>query len=1174
MPVRTAWISPAVKNTNPIILFMKIHEFFRASVVLLCMSIVVYDASAQDGRSQYPSSDASALIRSISSSVNHCSGAANILVPLGTFSDGGISVPVLVGYQTSGIKIADKSTSVGLGWRLSAGGKITRIVKGKPDETGYCNNWNFADERALMLHIFSQDRKYEYLRGLGFSKDDAEDRVPFVKYVPVDTEPDLFFFEIPGKSGMFVIDHDGTPHTVPYQNVKIAWIGKSYFTITDSDGSRYVFGKDDASRETTSATRYDVHIMGLNLSDTYTSTWHLNSITNYKGEQVVFDYQTLGAEYCEYSNTMYKFKYNASNGEEDVHNTATSKTSVGIWRPKVVSEIRGPRWKMIFHKTDNRISRVESLHAGQSMRSTCLDYRCENDRTLLTRIYSQAGDLQQTLCTFQYNTSVYFPSADTFDYDFWGYYNGKGNLTDRPKIKFATDSIPGADRSPSLEHTKAHILEAIKYPSGGETRYIYELNSAPASYLSAYFSYFNNKAGGLRVKEIRQADGAGNQSTTRYEYGEDGDGLCFTPTDHLYAGYVEPLDNSLYEVCFHSKPLVDMECMGGPVFYPSVTEIAPNGMRTTYTYTSTGEVRDTPSVVYYTPHNAILSMIQPAESPNDTYRKERFGFPDNSRFWRRGKLQHLTKSGRHYEELHKYSDFSGTKAVIKGYVPHYKDIPETVIIDSLLLCQYEWVSQPYFLESSMTRRDGGIGIPSMTTTVNYHYNTEYMVPDSVVAIDAAGNRIKTQIKYSFDVSTSGSYPGGSAGSAVSQMRSDNMVVPLEKATFRNGKLVGAELTEHKSLPRDIYNMQYVPVPAKQKVLAMDGPASTDHLYWSSVDVNGNMVCDSRYETVQEFDGYDERFNLTGSHSRNGNRREVIYGYGGSLPIAEIEYPDVKIVVDPQPGGDDGLPYARFYSGGVIRDVQLEPGISGYITVDVSHMVVLPDEWFDEEMFQFVTEIRSGRDVVASRTFDPRSWLTGWQVLLPGAGNYTLFVYNNSGIHPDADFSSWSLSVSIFYNSGAVLSPGDGLKAFHTSFEETADSRAITSEKARTGEKVWQGSYDADLSDRAAGDYVLSWWQSADGGETWVKVTHDLMTGTSGDSYSCGGPGLWIDEVRLVPKGARIKTYTYKIGAGKTSEMDHNGRTAYWEYDAFGRMLRTLDNDHNPVEKYEYHNNQF
>lgn len=73
-------------------------------------------------------------------------------------------------------------------------------------------------------------------------------------YNEYDTGPDLFYFEIPGASGMFVFDHNGQAITIPYQNIKIQWnreFAYNTFEILDNKGNLYIFDVDGQETITT-----------------------------------------------------------------------------------------------------------------------------------------------------------------------------------------------------------------------------------------------------------------------------------------------------------------------------------------------------------------------------------------------------------------------------------------------------------------------------------------------------------------------------------------------------------------------------------------------------------------------------------------------------------------------------------------------------------------------------------------------------------------------------------------------------------------------------------------------------------------------------------------------------------------------------------------------------------
>jgi hypothetical protein len=115
------------------------------------------------------------------------------------------------------------------------------------------------------------------------------------------------------------------------------------------------------------------------------------------------------------------------------------------------------------------------------------------------------------------------------------------------------------------------------------------------------------------------------------------------------------------------------------------------------------------------------------------------------------------------------------------------------------------------------------------------------------------------------------------------------------------------------------------------------------------------------------------------------------------------------------------------------------------------------------------------------------------------------------------------------------------------------------------------------------DYILSFWAnnsnvSVGSGST-LKVSsptindftyyeYAIASGTA--SISLSGNSI-IDELRIYPKMARMRTVTYDPVIGKTSESDENNRITYYEYDNLGRMRFVKDEKKNIVKMYEYNN---
>src|SRR5690606_2470592 len=89
-------------------------------------------------------------------------GVPSISIPIGTISDGPLSVPISLNYHAGGNKLGDIASWVGLGWSLDAGGMISRSVVGYEDDKaqnkGYiANEYNINSHPEILSFLFSNN---------------------------------------------------------------------------------------------------------------------------------------------------------------------------------------------------------------------------------------------------------------------------------------------------------------------------------------------------------------------------------------------------------------------------------------------------------------------------------------------------------------------------------------------------------------------------------------------------------------------------------------------------------------------------------------------------------------------------------------------------------------------------------------------------------------------------------------------------------------------------------------------------------------------------------------------------------------------------------------------------------------------------------------------------------
>jgi YD repeat-containing protein len=84
---------------------------------------------------------------------------------------------------------------------------------------------------------------------------------------------------------------------------------------------------------------------------------------------------------------------------------------------------------------------------------------------------------------------------------------------------------------------------------------------------------------------------------------------------------------------------------------------------------------------------------------------------------------------------------------------------------------------------------------------------------------------------------------------------------------------------------------------------------------------------------------------------------------------------------------------------------------------------------------------------------------------------------------------------------------------------------------------------------------------------WTYYEHRFTL--NGTSLAISGNGKIIDELRLYPAHAMMTTYTHELLVGIRSETDPSGRTVFYEYDEFGRLIQVKDEDGDILKEHRY-----
>ena len=1111
------------------------------ALFLLFAGIVPYSYGQEQQSITPPSPEAAAMMRSINIPVSHYTGTASINIPFYTISAGGVQVPVSLGYQASGIKVKDMETWVGLGWRLSTGGRISRMVRGaQADEEGYSRVSGTPDgEQANNLSSWNTDKIDE--------RNDAE----------FDSEPDLFFFEISGKSGQFVADYNGDVHLIPYQGIQVKWNRTPYsstFTVTDESGNRYYFNEVETTVSEDLDNKEDV-------KDWITS-WNLSRIVTSQNDTIRY-YYTSNAPIVDV-NTSHTIINSASWDVgtgwsiETVEEKTNSRRVTNY--PRYLQRIEWNGGKLEFvaeENTDNkppRLTEVKLYAENRYLKSTVLSYGTfDNGSTKLSSIDEKNGETTEHVCHFEYNTAYHLPSRYSLDYDHWGYFNGTGSSQGGyiPTYEIHGHVVEGADRSPKFPQTAADMLTDIVYKGGGRKKFEDEANVAA----DGYFGEKTIIGGGVRIKRIIEALN-GKENVTEYRYvkstgessGEIFKGtILYTSTDFKEQTVGRPIGYAVYE---NSQNLI-FDFNGVPVVYSEVKEIKPNGSYTINRYTSFSNGQRDSSAVLYFPNSYGPGAPKTFDFGDGVL------FPKSSRMWRRGLLleqQHYTSDDvLVYSQSNRYKLTAPAKSKVLGYVgltSNYGSMvrPETHHV----LGVYEWMSQPVYLDSTIVSK-GPYTLPALTAVA---YDTTYMTSKTSEQRDAEDNLFTSEMSYPFDYGAQSGFATPMQSALTIMQRRNMRAVPIETISYKNGKITGAELT--------LFRMSDLPdstvLVDRKLALKLFKPISPSDFTKSSIDASGHFTYDSRYEETMIFDKYDNWGNPTCTHAPYGSYQAVIYGYDHSLPIARVKNargggPEDYITSQSYSFTGSASGIQRTFVSNMDQTLRLEIDMSAdsLITVesDCTMSLVVHNATTDQTATyspQLLSSSGSASDFslrfdvpITSGNYTMTLNVQMPQIVWHLTGRYELFTLHSNDIRDK--------------------------EVFHTSFEE--GDEGIETATAKTGSRVLSGTYSINLRNFIPGSYLLSYWESSDNGASWQRVQQMLEVTEASTSYELSAAGKIIDELRIQPTGSEMTTYTHLPGVGMTSQTDPNGYTTYYEYDALGRLSAIRDNERRLLKSYQY-----
>lgn len=448
--------------------------------------------------------------------VNESTGLLSPSIPLFNYKAGKFNIPLSLQYSGNGVRVNQDPTWAGLNWNLNTLGVITREVKDEIDELTPSINRKYLSKQALdSLPGKSQMSNPEF--GVFNTQTVWYQTLASLYGENVDSEVDIFNYSFLGYSGSFYLDKNNKVRLIKYdKELEIVFSffdnNKSMFTIKTPEGDVYYFGGPTASES--SRTWVNVGAGSTVGSDYAQNAFYLYQISSLKGGSVYFDYESYGGNGCNkkigLSETATLKSTNVCDRTvlevfSQVQNLVKLKM---IWSTltneylefdtSVKNECEGIyQLKNIYHKSAPTIGSDsgQTRLGSQTLKFVKLNYLTINNEINVSknRFFLEKVEFfdknSQYVNDYQltYNSPNLLPKKDSFAQDELGYYNGKNNNTtllpflqsvniENPyfgEASFVCGAL--ADREAFLDYAQIGALYKIKYPTGGETQFEYEL---------------------------------------------------------------------------------------------------------------------------------------------------------------------------------------------------------------------------------------------------------------------------------------------------------------------------------------------------------------------------------------------------------------------------------------------------------------------------------------------------------------------------------------------------------------------------------------------------------------------------------------------------------------------------------------------------------------------------
>lgn len=1006
--------------------------------------------------------------------VSEYSGVPNIQIPLHMVETDGFSMPVALNYHSAGFRIKDEASWVGLGWSLSAGGVITRSKRHKND---FGPNGFF---RTTSSRPCGND---------------------------VDQEPDMFFYNIGGKSGKFFMVGP-SPGYVRYfnqDNMKIEYNNlRESWTLTTGEGIIYTFD----TREYTHEKGVDQE-GGTVAEETYVSTWYLTSIELAHGTKITFS-------------------YNTSNNTKIISTSRTGTSDMVIsYYPLYLTDVCCPVAHGLLKRVDSWVtttvttnevvlSQIDfpngaiTLHTGSRIDLKVASGTAPAKKLDSIRVYAGENVLKSFAFSYDYFVSDTFNTPD---------------IANRLRLRSVVEKTPAASFKPYTINYSGNkmpakmdgsryldttgLLKSIVYPTGGYVNFVFEPHPL--------FPPFSTNTG-ARIQKIYVKDAADSFDVRRFEY------IGARLMGKIMHGTIIP---------YSANTLLGGECCGMPV-----------GMGVEITrqrnyssdFSSLGETINGNIVGYDTvitwfgengKNGKKVSCFENVAPADPDYKSGSVPIPVP--------LNTSNKNGTLRDE-YEYKNNNDTFVLVRRTRTTYGSA--NTITTAARRFAYDNCGWTYSITTENVRITNQVvwnydmtGNNPLFVTTNYLYDdAANSLPTRILVTDSKGQELRTTNYYAKQKSAQ-------EGGVYTTMLNRNMIsIVIDQEKARDSILTSKSITTYK----DWFNNGKL---LKPETVRFKKPGNYDA------------------DITMRFNEYDEHGNVLSMSKEAGKPVCYKWGYGSAYPTAEVvnadSLPFTEVVIVGHNVGQlldlTTQNYQNFetftsntaqtYSFSVKVTPVMESGSFNGIVI-----LRLMKTGSSTPLFERSYTSGNTYNETATLPSGTESYYFSASVYQPGTGTRYIRLDITSSYKKTNSYHNWSYTSFEDAITNYAMDAKTGKKSYKGVY--------MVSMKRKPGRYImswWQ-------KPGTGGNWVYH-------EQIYNLTTSDNPPAGAGDLSA--GANILVDEVRWYPQFAAMTTYTYEPQIGMTSKCDERNQVTYYEYDELRRLKLIRDHDGNIIKSFEY-----